>query len=115
VTIYTRKYKWVCKRGKCYRRVRVVSDTACVITIEGKNYGVCKYLGQKVTKPLRVSKYKPLPLGQVVYTLKYLKEGKMKLSELDKRMIDEFISWLGHRFYRVRLMKTVKENVNESN
>ena len=37
--IYKARYKWVCSREKCYRRVRTPSEGACTITIEEIKYG----------------------------------------------------------------------------
>jgi hypothetical protein len=109
INAYRQRYKWVCTRPKgCHRKVRTPGVDNCLIMIDSRSYGHCKYIKKVATKKVRVSKYKPLPLGQVVYTLQCLKERKIRLSELDVQTIDDFISWLQKRFYRVRIMKQVK-------
>jgi hypothetical protein len=107
--IYTQKPKWVCKyrdsHEKCYRRVRMPNKEACTIVLDGKAYGICKYLTKRVNRKLMVSKYKPLPIGQVVYTLECLKERKMAMKPIDIQTIDEFIGWIKKRFPRLRMRK----------
>jgi hypothetical protein len=100
------KYKLICTRKKCYRCVRSISEMNCTITIDNKDMGWCKSLQKIYPKKKMVSKYTPLPLGQIVTTLLQLKEKELKMSALDNKTIDEFVGWLKKRFYRCRIMKT---------
>jgi hypothetical protein len=101
------KYKLICTRKECYRRVRSISEMNCTITIDGIDMGMCKSLQYIYPKKKMVPKYIPLPLGQVVYTLLQLKTTGKKISTLDEQMIDDFISWMNKRFHRCRVMKTI--------